>query len=212
MSVIFIVLVALVLQAPVPDSATVQQWYEAGQDQQVIQAVVEGSEPAVVYLAALSYQRLKRTADAQRMFERLMARPPGDPWADIGRSGSLLNTTVAEGTTVGAPAAPAATATTEAAQAARAAVTRAPRLAQAHYQLGLVHGRRRDYASAVTAFEAAVTADPRFAYAHYYVGLSYYQVKRTDKMAGAFEYFLKLAPKAPERPQVQSIMRTLRGR
>ena len=55
-------------------------------------------------------------------------------------------------------------------------------------------------------------AAPRFAYAHYYAGLSHYRVGRTDKMAAAFEHFLTLAPKAPERPQVESIMRTLRGR
>ena len=211
MSIINLALVAFVLQAPVPDPATVQQWHEAGQDQQVVQAVADGSDPAVVYLAALSYQRLKRTADAQRMFERLIARGASDPWAAIGRSGVLLNTTAA-GSAVGATAATAATAAIDAAAAARAAVKLVPSLAQAHYQLGLVYGRQRDYASAVTAFEAAVAADPRFAYAHYYVGLSYYQVKRTDKMAAAFEYFLRLAPKAPERPQVQSIMRTLRGR
>ena len=206
MSIIATALIALFLQVSAPVPATVQQWYEAGQDQQVIQAVADGSDPAVVYLAALSYQRLKRTADAQRMFERLMARGEGDPWAAIGLSGSQLNAPVAEDSPEAAAAA------IEAVQAARAAVARAPRLVQAHYQLGLVHGRRRDYASAVTAFEAAVATDPRFAYAHYYVGLSYYQVTRTDKMAAAFEYFLRLAPKAPERSQVQSIMRTLRGR
>jgi hypothetical protein len=31
-------------------------------------------------------------------------------------------------------------------------------------------------------------------------------------MAVSFENFLKLAPQAPERPAVQSIMRTIRGR
>ena len=31
-------------------------------------------------------------------------------------------------------------------------------------------------------------------------------------MAIAFEFFLKVAPNAPERERVQSIMRTLRGR
>ena len=206
MTVISVAVVALVVQLPAPNAATIQQWFESGQDQQVIHAVAEGSEPAVVYLAALSYQRLERTADAQRMFERLMARAEDDPWAAIGRSGSLLNAAVAEGSPEAAAAA------TEAAQAARAAVVRAPGVAQAHYQLGLVHGRRRDYASAVAAFEATFAADPRFAYAHYYAGLSYYRVARTDKMAAAFEHFLTLAPTAPERPQVESIMRTLRGR
>ena len=50
------------------------------------------------------------------------------------------------------------------------------------------------------------------AYAHYYAGLSYYQAERIDLMAAFFESFLKLAPDAPERAQVESIMRTIRGR
>jgi hypothetical protein len=31
-------------------------------------------------------------------------------------------------------------------------------------------------------------------------------------MASHFELFVKLAPQAPERPEVESILRTLRGR
>ena len=172
----------------------------------MIQVAGQGADPAVVYLAALSHQRLGQARDAERRFERLVARGEDDPWAKIGRSAWLLNATFTEGS----PEARAAL--TEAEETARVAATLAPGLAQAHYQLGLVHGRQRDYASAAVAFDAAVAANPRFAYAHYYAGLSYYQVKRTDKMATAFEYFLKLAPEAPERAQVESIMRTRRGR
>ena len=43
-------------------------------------------------------------------------------------------------------------------------------------------------------------------------GLSYYQIDRTDRMAAAFETFLELAPEAPERGRVESVLRTLRGR
>ena len=50
------------------------------------------------------------------------------------------------------------------------------------------------------------------AYAHYYAGHSYYETGRIDLMASFFESFLKLAPDAPERTSVESIMRTVRGR
>jgi hypothetical protein len=42
--------------------------------------------------------------------------------------------------------------------------------------------------------------------------MNYYEAKRVDRMATYFENFLKLAPNAPERPAVESIMRTVRGR
>ena len=42
--------------------------------------------------------------------------------------------------------------------------------------------------------------------------MAFYRVKRADLMAVHFERFLKLAPNAPERAEVESIMRTMRGR
>ena len=40
----------------------------------------------------------------------------------------------------------------------------------------------------------------------------HYRANRPDRMAIHFEQFLKLAPEAPERPEVLQIMRTVRGR
>ena len=42
--------------------------------------------------------------------------------------------------------------------------------------------------------------------------MPFYKAKRVDRMAVYVEHFLELAPDAPERPAVQSIMRTMRGR
>ena len=50
------------------------------------------------------------------------------------------------------------------------------------------------------------------AYAHYHAGMNFYEAKQVAQMAVYFENFLKLAPNAPERPAVESIMRTIRGR
>ena len=79
-------------------------------------------------------------------------------------------------------------------EAARAAAARDAGLAPAH------------------AFARAAAANPQMAYAHYNAGMSFYKAKRVDRMAVYFENFLKLAPNAPERPAVESIMRTLRGK
>ena len=195
---LFVSFVSFVAQAVAAQAlAEIQQWFEAGQYQQIVDAVPEPEDPRTQYLAGLSYEKLDRAGDARRVFDSLMARPDSDPWAHIGSSAaSLLDATM----------------TAEAERAARRAIELDSGLSMAHYQLGLVHGRQKDYERAVTAFDAAINAEPRFAYAHYYAGLSYYQIDRTDKMASAFEYFLTLAPGAPERGQVASIMRTLRGR
>ncbi len=187
-----------------PSSHQIQQWFEAGNDQQVVEASASASDPKAEYLTGLSYQRLNRLAEARQVFESLAARPETDAWAHIGHSAALLSQAAAGSVPVSAAA--------EAEQAARRAIELAPGLSLGHYQLGRVQGQKKDFGQAVSAFEQVIALEPRFAYAHYFVGLSYYEIRRTDKMANAFEYFLKLAPDAPERGQVESIMRTLRGR
>jgi len=96
--------------------------------------------------------------------------------------------------------------------AAQAAVAHNARLAEAQYQLGMVLDARGDNPGAAEAFARATEANPQMAYAHYYAGMNFYEAKRVDRMAVYFENFLKLAPNAPERPAVESIMRTIRGR
>jgi len=193
-----LLVVALVQTAAAPpELATARQWFEAGQHQQVVAVTLnDNSAPALVYLVAQSHDRLTQPAPARAAYERLAGRPETDPWHFIGRSAVLLRDSQ--------PA--------RAVSAAERAVALGPKVAEAHFQLGLVRAERRDYVQAAPAFEAAVAIDPMPAYAHYYAGLSYYQVKRVDLMAQYFESFLKLAPEAPERAQVESIMRTVRGR
>jgi lipoprotein NlpI len=87
-----------------------------------------------------------------------------------------------------------------------------PSLPEAHYQRGLVFMARNDFGNAVDAFTKATTLDPNFASAYYYAGLANYRVKRIDLMGNNFNTFVKLAPNAPERPEVESILRTVRGR
>ena len=88
----------------------------------------------------------------------------------------------------------------------------APDLPQPHFQLGLALARAQQWAEAAAAFDAASELQPNNAYAHYYGGMMHYRANRVDRMAVHFEQFLKLAPEAPERPEVVSIMRTLQAR
>jgi len=226
--------VAAAAQAtPTPPSvAQIQQWYEAGQYQQIISAPAS-PDPKAAYLVGTSFERLKRAGDARTAYQRLASRPASDPWGQIGRSAVALLDVPVTATGAAAPApAPDQAGTdpaTIAEQAARRAITAAtpssatsgapssspptnPVLAIAHYQLGLVLLRRGNQASAAESFGRASTADPGFAYAHYFAGLMYSRISQLNQTSSYWSAFLKLAPKAPEAPQVLSIMRTLRGR
>ena len=83
---------------------------------------------------------------------------------------------------------------------------------EARFQLGLVESARNNQQQAADAFAKAAELNPQMAYAHYEAGMAFYKAKKVDRMAVYFENFLKLAPNAPERPAVQSIMKTIRGR
>ena len=173
-----------------------RQLFEAGQYQQAIDAATDTTEPQALYVAAQSRQKLGAIDEARATYGQLAARPDADVWHFIGLSGQQLLDDQTD----------AALATAQ--QAAAMADT----LSTAHYQVGLVLAKRRDWQRAAAAFDRAGELDPTDAYAHYYSGLMHYQARRPDLMAIQFEQFLTLAPDAPERPEVLQIMRTVRGR
>ena len=74
------------------------------------------------------------------------------------------------------------------------------------------HRRAANQQQAAEAFAKAAELNPQVACAHYDAGMAFYKIKRVDRMAVYFENFVKLAPNAPEKAAVQSIMRTVRGR
>ena len=159
------------------------------------QAVVEqsGTSPEAQYVKGLAHLKLNQPDAAKEAFGRL----DGDgAWKSVGQSAIAL----ADGNQDAALA------------AAQAAVAANPGLAEAQYQLGLVLEAKNDRPAAADAFVKATQANPQMAYAHYHAGMNFYEAKRVDQMAVYFENFLKLAPNAPERPAVESIMRTVRGR
>lgn len=178
------------------DAGQIQRLYEAGRYQQVVQAANPGSPPDVLYTTAQSQQKLGANDQAAQTYSRLAERPEGDPWHFIGLSGRQL----VEGN------APASIAS------ARQATAMAPDLPYAHFQLGLALARQQQWGEAAAAFDAVSERQPTNAYAYYYGGMMQYRANRVAEMGVRFEQFLKLAPEAPERPEVLSIMKTLRAR
>ena len=173
----------------------VQKLFEAGQFQQVIEKTPDEAPPDALYRKALAQRKLDQNDPAKETLGRLAGA--GEAWSAVGESGRLL----IEGNLDGAL------------EAAKKAIAQGGgELAYAHYQLGLVHDARGENAEAAAAFARAVELNPQMAYAHFMAGMSFYKAKRVDKMAVYFENFLKLAPNAPERPAVLSIMKTVRGR
>jgi tetratricopeptide (TPR) repeat protein len=178
------------------DPAQVQRLFEAGQFQQVVAATNPASPPDALYLTAQSQQKMGAVDQAAQTFGLIAQRPEGDPWHFIGLSGRQL----VEGNAEAAVA------------SARQAAAMAPDLPTTHFQLGLALARLQNWPEAAAAFDAASERQPDNAYAHYYGGMMHYRANRVDRMAVHFEQFLKLAPEAPERPEVLSIMKTLRAR
>jgi tetratricopeptide (TPR) repeat protein len=206
----------------VPVSAA-QRSFEAGQLDQALQLIAEARErgeadgPVEAFLAAHIHLKRPQNDAARGEFNRLVAS--GDEtWRQVGESSNafidqnfdhalaVVNQAVIQVDERNAQAAAAAGGLLP----EQDPVARMRDFA-AFYQLGLIKSRREDWAGAAEAFERAVLLNPSFAYVHYYAGLAYSRMRRPDRTASHFEVFLKLAPNAPERGAVASIMRTLRG-
>jgi tetratricopeptide (TPR) repeat protein len=202
---------------------TPQKLFEAGQYDQAIQALqalqqpaqaAPPTSPAQTFLAGQIYLKLNQNDAAKQAFAKLAASP--DPiWQSIGQSAvalvdnnldEALNKINQASSQVQSAMPPAA-----AAVPPSAAMPKASENFHVAYQMGLVKSRRNDWDGAAQAFERAAQIDPAFAYAQYYAGMAYSHLKRPDKTSQFFDHFLTLAPKAPERPAVLSIMRTIRG-
>jgi tetratricopeptide (TPR) repeat protein len=192
--------VARTAQDP-PPPATPQQLFEAGQYDQALAALQQDGDAQMTtqdrYLASMILLR-QSPPDIDRAIAELDAVRADDreAWRQAAASAQAL----------------AHDNTAEALAAATAAVAADANLFAAQYQLGLARAKQEDWTGAAEAFERATALDPAFAYAHYYAGIAYSRLRRPDREAQHFETFVKLAPKAPERLAVESILKTLRGR
>jgi tetratricopeptide (TPR) repeat protein len=188
----------LTFAAAVAQDASPQKLFESGKYQEAIDNVKARPDAPQdqIYVRALAHRKLNQNDDAKQAFGALAAAGEGSAWREIGNSGTAL----VDGNLDAAQA------------AAKKAVEIDGNSAQAQFQLGLVESAKSDHAQAAAAFAKAAELDPQMAYAHYEAGMAFYRNKRVDRMAVYFENFLRVAPDAPERAAVQSIMRTVRGR
>jgi len=191
-----VVLTLAAVAALAQNASQVQKLFEAGQYQRVVDSAQPDGDPAVLYTAAQSHQKLGETDRALETYGALAGRDEGDAWHFIGLSGQQLLQDDVDG----------------ALESARHAVETSGDMPEAHYQLGLVLAKKQDWQQAAAEFDRVTELNPSNAYAHYYGGLMHYRANRPDRMANHFEQFLKRAPDAPERPEVMQIMKTVRGR
>jgi tetratricopeptide (TPR) repeat protein len=193
------IVLAVALIAAVPPAASAQAlaevrtMFDAGQYQQAVDAAAASQDPHVMFLVAQSHQKLRRPDDARKIYQQLAARPAADAWQSIGKSAVALLSSNAAG----------------AAQEADQAVARGGSIAEGHYVRGLALSAQQFFAEAAAAFQKATELDPNWAAAHYYAGIAFSKAKRPDQTATHFQTFMKLAPQAPERGEVQSILRTI---
>jgi tetratricopeptide (TPR) repeat protein len=75
------------------------------------------------------------------------------------------------------------------------AVALDPRLAKAHFQLGVLYGDEGRYPEAISALEEAVRLEPAMSQAHYRLAQAYRRTGREDLAAKALETFARLQPK-----------------
>lgn len=182
--------------APAVSTNSVQGLYESGRYQEVVNSVNAGERSAqALWFAAQSSLRLGQRAEAASQFAQLPQAGGSPSWqvvSDLAQA--MLRDDAGE------------------IDRARQAAAAFPDDPFVQYQLGLAHARRNDMAAAADAFDRCTQADPRFAYAYYNGGLAYDRLNRADLAIARLEMFVKLAPAAPERPEVTSILQTVRSR
>jgi len=180
---------------PAPALA-VQALYESGADRELVNRVKNGVPDSVTsgdrWFAALSQLRLGLRDDALAELSAL-SQSASDPAVRVAAQLAVARLTNDEGLL----------------ERARAAATGYSDSPFVQYELGLSYAVRNDFASAARIFDACIATAPTFAYAYYQSALAYQRLDRADVMANRFDQFVRLAPNAPERPEVESLLRTI---
>ena len=187
---------AIARPATAPSASTIQALYESGEDREIVDRVknrvpndVTGSDR---WFAAQSQLRLGMRTDAINDLASL-SQTGGDPAVQVAAQLAIGRLTNDEATL----------------GQARAAAAAYPESLFVQYELGLSYAVRNDFASAARIFDVCIATAPTFAYAYYQAALAYQHLDRPDIMANRFDRFVRLAPNAPERPEVESVLRTI---
>ena len=174
-----------------PATASAQAHYEAGRYDEALAVAGPAAAARDQWFAANSAARLGRAAEVADRLGRLAAS--GDPaWAVVA---GLMRARIAND-----PADLGGALEASLAFPAHPAV---------QLERGRGHAMRGEQAEAASAFDRAIEADPRLAYAYYYAALAYDAVGQAALAGTRLETFLRLAPDAPEQPEVRSILGTL---
>jgi tetratricopeptide (TPR) repeat protein len=182
--------------ASVPPSSTIQALYESGEDREIVNRV-KNSVPSSVtgtdrWFAAQSQLRLGQRSDALNDLAAL-TQTGAEPAMQVAAQLAIGRLTNDEATL----------------NQARAAAGAYPESLLVQYELGLSYAGRNDFVSAARIFDVCIATAPTFAYAYYQSALAYQHLDRPDIMANRFERFVRLAPNAPERPEVEAVLRTI---
>src|SRR5262245_37854217 len=182
--------------ANVPPSSTMQALYESGEDREIVNRVKNSVPTAVTgadrWFAAQSQLRLGLRNDAINDLAAL-TQTGTDPAVQVAAQLAIGRLTNDEATL----------------GQARAAAGAYPESLLVQYELGFSYAVRNDFASAARIFDACIATAPTFAYAYYQSALAYQHLDRPDIMANRFDRFVRLAPNAPERPEVESVLRAI---
>ncbi len=179
-----------------PASSFVQALYESGQDDEVVTRTT--TRPVAsdeVWFGAQSLLRTGRRTEASTQFQRLRDTADTD--------GFRRAAEVALARIENQP---------NAVEVARSAADTFPSDAFVLFEAGVTLAMLSDVGAAAQIFDAAIAVAPMFAHAYYQAGLAYSRGDRPDLTIARFETFVRLAPSAPERPQVDTILRAARGR
>jgi len=179
-----------------PPSVAVQALYESGADREIVSRVKNGVPDSVTsgdrWFAAQSQLRLGLRDDALEELSAL-SQSASDPAVQVASQLAIGRLTNDEGLL-------------DRARAAAIGYSDSPFV---QYELGLSYAVRNDFATAARIFDACIATAPTFAYAYYQSALAYQRLDRADVMANRFDQFVRLAPNAPERPEVESVLRTI---
>ena len=182
--------------ADLSPSASFQALYESGEDREIVNRMAarapDAATPADRWFAAQSKLRLGLRDDALSDLTALI-QTQDDAAMQVAAQlaiGRLTNDETALGE-------------------ARAKAGAYPTNVFVQYELGVSYAVASDFQSAARAFDLCIGTAPMFAYAYYQSALTYQRLNRPDVMANRLDRFARLAPNAPERPQVDSILRTL---
>ena len=182
--------------ASVRGPSTIQALYESGEDREIVNRVKSSVPNSLTgadrWFAAQSQLRLGQRSEALNDLAAL-TQTGAEPAMQVAAQLAIGRLTNDEATL----------------DQARTAAGAYPESLLVQYELGLSYAGRHDFASAARIFDVCIATAPTFAYAYYQSALAYQQLDRPDIMANRFDRFVRLAPNAPERPEVESVLRTI---